>query len=340
MTSRVLILSLHTELTGGPRVAANLRKHLPNSIHYTLLKPSCGEPPDGTLGLPASGNVRILVSGLLRLHRLLNDLQPAVVITESVHASFLAALLRPIHRYSLTTRIGRLKDQRSALNVLQKLSFFLSDKIVAPTKSCAESFRAPAEKTSIIPNPLDFQDLDRHKLASSIADPLPSFYLCLGRLIPEKNVEAAIAFFAQERTLGYTGVLRIVGCGPEPYRKDLQNLVERSGIVDHVVWSPPSVSPYALLSMADAVLFFSQNEGFGYVPVESLYLGTPVITARTRSGHLDILAEYGSGYFILDVPPGEHAEPFYPSLPRYRPALTGYPNPTAIAHKYMPYYYT
>ncbi|MBK1735850.1 hypothetical protein CKO15_11290 [Halorhodospira abdelmalekii] len=305
MTSRVLILSLHTELTGGPRVAGNLRKHLPNSTHYTLLIPNHGEPPDGTLGLQAGGNFRILASGLLRLHRLLNDLQPAVVITESVHASFLAALLRPIHRYSLTTRIGRLKDQRRALNTLQKLSFFLSDKIVAPTKSCAESFRPPPKKTSIIPNPLDFHDLDRHKLASAGANTPSPFYLYLGRLIPEKNVEAAISFFARERALGYTGFLRIVGDGPESYRRTLEDLAERSGIADYIVWSPPSDSPYALLSMANAVLFFSKNEGFGYVPLESLYLGTPVITSRTRSGHLDVLTEYGSGYVILDVAPGE-----------------------------------
>jgi glycosyltransferase involved in cell wall biosynthesis len=103
--------------------------------------------------------------------------------------------------------------------------------------------------------------------------------LSAGRLIPEKRVDLlidTIPFLVDD----YPSLrVLIVGDGPE--RRDLENLVTRRGVQDHVTFTGFVPDPAMIIGfMKSAGVFVSPSirEGFGMAALEAMACGIPVVT--------------------------------------------------------------
>ncbi len=107
-----------------------------------------------------------------------------------------------------------------------------------------------------------------------------AYWLYVGTLDPNKNLEVPIEGFAAFRRSGGTGVLALAGRS-EWYGKVLERLVARLGLeraVRFLGYVPDEDLP-ALYSAATAVLMPSPLEGFGLPALEAMACGAPVIAA-------------------------------------------------------------
>ena len=114
------------------------------------------------------------------------------------------------------------------------------------------------------------------------------YILCAGRLEKQKSVHYAIEAFALARPfLKGNYYLKIVGQGS--LEKELKNLVKCLKIEQHVLFEgfQKNITSYYL--KAKATLLSSTYEGFGNVLIESIMLGTPIISFDCPSGPDEII---------------------------------------------------
>jgi glycosyltransferase involved in cell wall biosynthesis len=113
--------------------------------------------------------------------------------------------------------------------------------------------------------------------------------LAPGRIDPRKGLATAIGAVAQLPRAR----LEIIGSGDSAHRAELDALVERVGVADRVVFSPPRPRPELAAAYADcdAVVFpVIWSEPFGLVPLEAMGIGRPVVASGRG----------GSGEFLRD----------------------------------------
>ncbi len=106
-------------------------------------------------------------------------------------------------------------------------------------------------------------------------------FLCVGRVVPNKRLEAAIAAFAVYRRR-HTGHSRLLIVGETQscprYASALRRLVadlRLEGVV--LTGSASEADLHAAYAAADALLFLSAHEGYGVPLVEAMRRGVPVI---------------------------------------------------------------
>jgi glycosyltransferase involved in cell wall biosynthesis len=165
------------------------------------------------------------------------------------------------------------------------------DHFVANSHNVARRVRKYYRRdATVIPPPVD---LDRFGVASSIAD---GFYLCVGQLLPYKQVGLAIAAFSR---LGR----RLVVIGEGKQRDELGNL------------AGPTIT--FLERLDDTILrdyyarcralVFTAEEDFGIVPLEAMAAGKPVI-AFGKGGALETVTPGRTGLFFHEQTPEALAE--------------------------------
>ncbi len=101
------------------------------------------------------------------------------------------------------------------------------------------------------------------------------FFLCLGRLDPVKNIRWLIDTFTEVVKQHPRYLLLVVGQGQE-YGK-LQSKISSLKLENNVKLEAWTNDPYSYLKTADCLLFPSLSEGYGLVPMEAHYVGTPLI---------------------------------------------------------------
>lgn len=116
-----------------------------------------------------------------------------------------------------------------------------------------------------------------------------SFYLCISRLLPYKNVDAVVRAFA-----GRDELLVIVGRGPEEERI-------RALKTDNVIMlSDLTEAQLAWLYKNCAALIAASYEDYGLTPIEAGVWGKPTLALRW-GGFLDTVVEGKTGVFF-DAP--------------------------------------
>ncbi|HEU5114160.1 MAG TPA: glycosyltransferase family 4 protein [Candidatus Paceibacterota bacterium] len=124
--------------------------------------------------------------------------------------------------------------------------------------------------------------------------------ITVGRLVPWKGMKEMIEIMPEVRTAHPDARLVIVGDGPEK-----ENLVARAaemGQSDTVIFEGrlDQKSLFERVKAADAFALFTGYEGFSHQIIETMALGTPVITTSV-GGNVEIIRNGENG--IL-VPPG------------------------------------
>ncbi|MGH6785202.1 MAG: glycosyltransferase [Novosphingobium sp.] len=219
---------------------------------------------------------------------------------------FLAALvLRLTGRRVFTMADSKFDDYPRAWPRTLAKALFL-----APYRGAIAASRRSREYLAYLGVPrhriaLGFDTLDVARLGS-LADKVAETphrdrpFLVVARLIPEKNLSAALEAFARYRAAsGDTRRLEIVGDGP--MRAELAATAERLGIADAVDWRGAQDTAAVARAMrgALALLLPSIQDTFGLVVIEAFAQGLPVIVSN-RAGACDELAENLVNAFVVD----------------------------------------
>lgn len=319
-TSGLRVAIAHDYLTqrgGAERVVLSMSKAFPDAPIYTLLY-----DPEGTYPEFADRDIR--VSSLNRVplfrkhHRLALPILPFfaqslrvdadVVVTSSsgwahgfatdgrklVHCHTPAHWLYTpelyldesgdrLKRVVLRATSGYLKrwDRRAAASVDRYLavSTMISRRIKDAYGIDADVLPSPVAMTADVPT----------EAVPELADGDRSFYLCVSRLLPYKNIEAVVRAFA-----GSDRRLVVVGRGPQ------EAAIRRIMTPNVTLLSDLSDAQMAWLYRSCRALIAASYEDYGLTPIEAAAWGKPAVVLRW-GGFLDTVVDGVTGTFF-DAP--------------------------------------
>lgn len=126
-----------------------------------------------------------------------------------------------------------------------------------------------------------------------------NYFLYVGRLAPEKNVDGLVRAYSQYRNSGGTWSLVLVGDGPE--RATLENLTAGLNVGDSVKFAgfKSTKESTAYYAFAGCFVLASTREPWGLVVNEAMASGLPVIVS-SRCGCAEDLVEQGSNGYLFD----------------------------------------
>lgn len=127
----------------------------------------------------------------------------------------------------------------------------------------------------------------------------PLRFLILGRLVPQKGHDVALAAFAELKDLSWK--LDIVGNGP--LHDTIWRQIARLGLSDRVRMLPATADVSSVLAMHDVLLMPSRWEGLGLVAMEAMAAERLVIASKT--GGIPSMIQDGDNGLL--VPPGDPA---------------------------------
>ena len=156
------------------------------------------------------------------------------------------------------------------------------------------NFGLKRSQISVINNPstLPIGDIGRKTISSGEKDGREILYV--GRLSYRKANHFLIDAFALCLKHKPNLTLRLVGDGPS--EEDLRTQVQHLGIGDKVIFEGFINDVASFYSNADVTVLTSLCEGFPNVLVESISLGTPVVSFDCPSGPSEIIIDGLNGY--------------------------------------------
>jgi glycosyltransferase involved in cell wall biosynthesis len=164
----------------------------------------------------------------------------------------------------------------------------------------AGCFDGAAPRTCILPLPVDtstFEPLDRAACRAELPLPPADYYLgFVARLLPQKNLHTFLRMLAEVRRRmaprtvgaivigGYWGDYPVLDYVTAEYPDRIAALIEQLGLRDAVTCFEPDLSDEELAVCYGAMDLLihptqSLDENFGYVPLEAMANGTPVVAA-------------------------------------------------------------
>jgi glycosyltransferase involved in cell wall biosynthesis len=234
----------------------------------------------------------------VRAHRIIRraDLLHAHKFGSSVWASLLARTTRvPLvtheHTWNGERSAARRFGYRWLIGPVAARILCVSERIA----SSVISDGAPAERVQIVPNGVAPEKaLGRAEARAELRLPDDAFVAgIVARLRPEKAHEVLLEAVARART-ETTVILCVVGDGTR--REELQDLADRLGIADIVVWSGEQPDAGRLFSAFDVSVICSRFEALPLAALEALGAGVPLVA--TAVGALPDLLAGGAGTVV------------------------------------------
>lgn len=276
---------------------------------------------EGPPGLVVEGAVREVRLGVRRarwaipaLRRYLGERQPSMTLASPGTIGSLAVLAGRRERRAVVpweSTIPRLDSADLPLYVrpyrtLCTMVYQSATRVAAVSGGVRDALvedlagRLPPERIVVIPNPVDAHEI--HRLSLPLTGRTSRLRLCsVGRLVSAKGFDVLIEALALVR-LGGNWELLIVGDGP--LRADLERLVRRRRLEEHVRFIRAVRNPYPIMASADIAVQASRWEGFGMVILEALALGIPLISTDCPGGVGETLDR---GRYGVLVPPDDAA---------------------------------
>ena len=309
---RTLVLLPSLEMGGSERVAVTVARRLSRDrfdVQLVTLKDTQSDtqieirPPPLCLG---ASRVR---NALPRLLALVWRERPDIVLSTLPHLNGLLAFCRPLFP-SATVFVARIsslpsKVSHNALSKgLQQLAGKRFDRLICQGERMKDDvlthFRIPAEKISVIHNPVDNKEIE--KQARESVEELPDYdVVSVGRLRPEKAMIRLIEVAKHLPNLRFA----IVGDGPE--RAAIEAAIRQTKIGDRVRLLGYQKNPYPFLARARLVVVPSIFEGFPNVLLEAGVLGIPGLVFDAEGGAREIITEGLNGFFLGQSTPAAWA---------------------------------
>jgi glycosyltransferase involved in cell wall biosynthesis len=157
----------------------------------------------------------------------------------------------------------------------------------------------PRRRITVIPNGLDWQEIQEVPPASEGAD-----LVYAGRLVPHKQVDLLLRAVARAGEQGRRLTLDVIGDGPE--RGRLERLAAELRVADRVRFVgrlPAARDVFARFKACKVLVLASQREGFGLVVIQAWACGLPVVVAdEPHSAAVELVDEPGLGRVTPPTP--------------------------------------
>lgn len=268
---------------------------------------SYGEAPPPAIATHAVGEAGRLRQSS-RLLRYLVRHRPAVMVAQDSRAIDLALRVKRLSpvRFSLVCalhNLATLRPDASASAEARKRQRFRriaqhADCLLTVSPGMLEAAKERlgerCRRYAMIPNPAYQPERIARARQHPVARPGPgSHVVFVGRLAKDKDLPTLLRAFASVLRDRPDAWLTLLGEGPE--RAALEALVTGLGIAGRTRFLGFVPEPLEHLMAADVFALASEHEAFGYVLVEALAAGVPVVSTDCPHGPAYVLAggEYG-----------------------------------------------
>lgn len=143
-------------------------------------------------------------------------------------------------------------------------------------------------------NPFDFEHIRKMSFEENFDIPSEDYIVYVGRLeMKYKRQDILLKAYKKSNTN-----LKLVIVGDGSDKNKIKRLIDELGLSEKVFLVGNQKNPYNWMRNAKLFVFSSENEGFGNVLVESLIVGTPVVSTNCKSGPSEILIEELANYLV------------------------------------------
>lgn len=147
-----------------------------------------------------------------------------------------------------------------------------------------------------IHNPIDVLKIQNQ--ADAGLGPDFQYILGVGRFHEVKQFDHLIHAFAN--SVAPSRGIKLVLMGNGDWKESLEDLVEKKGLANKVVFVDFQKNPFPYYKKAMLTVMTSKNEGFPNVLTESLACGTPVVSYDCPSGPSEIIIDRNNGLLVED----------------------------------------
>ncbi len=171
------------------------------------------------------------------------------------------------------------------------------DKIIGVSEAVVQSFVNIMGSMPIqcIYNYLDIDNIVK-KADEKVTMPFyGTYWITVGRLIPIKGYDRLIRVLSRLKAEGYVFNLLMLGDGKEKIK--LQELVVKLDLNNQVIFAGNCENPYPFIKHADCLIMSSIQEGLSTVVMESLLIGTPVVSTDC-SGMRELIEDGITGLIV------------------------------------------
>ena len=238
---------------------------------------------------------------------------PQVILSKLTHNNLMAILAGKLFNikvivceHNTLSEVVRDRDGKYILGVpvspMVKILYRSADRIVAICEKIKENliedFHIPADKISVIRNPLDMariEELGSIRPRHPFFDGLTHVVMAAGRMVPQKGFDILLKAFSQVVSEVEARMI-IMGEGPD--METLKQTAQDLGIAGEVSFTGFQENPYQFMSHADVYVLSSRYEGMPMVVLESMACGLPVIATDCRSGIREMLNDGECGMLV------------------------------------------
>lgn len=188
----------------------------------------------------------------------------------------------------------------SFMRTLERLVARSARHVYTPSKYLQEILRQwgiKDTKLSVVYNGVSITDVGEKETIRGVLHFKGKLIISVGRLVPWKGFDVLIATFARLKKKDPDLTLFIVGSGPDLGK--LERLAKERGVESSVIFAG-AVDHGALMRYIKAADLFVLNtsyEGFSHLILETMAVGTPVITTMV-GGNPEVIDDGVSGYLV------------------------------------------
>ena len=247
------------------------------------------------------------LKSIFKMRRYIKNQKPDVIMSSVTHINIILAIVKLVsgkintkivlnqvnHLSSIVEHHVSIKFYQKIILRMLVMIYNTTDGVISMSKGVEQDLLVNGLKVSstYIYNPI-FQDEMVLKSMGSIPEEDNIIFIAIGRLVPQKNFSLLIDAFS---LVSKEVKSKLIILGDGPLKDNLIRQINNLDLGDDVILKGFVENPFVYLKNSNVFVLSSLWEGFGNVVVESLALGTQVVSTDCDSGPREILdnGKYG-----------------------------------------------